>query len=257
MILGCREGRGRGFYIIQGNELIFFLNNGIFSSESVLEITYILPQHRGHMLRFANKPDNVFTEIISDALDMAIDQIEEDIELEEEDGFVFLYFDEKFIESFGGIHDGIPIILNELRKIQKAHVSKDVYMPTDIHFKMLDRILRNYCDLYNDVLSQEEDSILKCNGKKIQTLSFGAILDFFFWDTDYDLDERTASALFEDKLLREQISSVSIQAVNTALGKPVDFSDIVLEKWGEPDWSDSDDYETYWLDSDDDDDDDD
>lgn len=201
------------------------------------------------MIRFANKPDKVFNEIITNALEIAIDQIEDDVGLNEKDGFTFLYFDELFINSFGGVHDGIPIILNELKKIEKAHLSIDIYMPTDIHFKMLDRILQNYCDLYNDEFHLHEKCEIKCNGKILQTLSYDDILDFFFWDTDYDLDEETALALLRNKQLREQIdSSISIQALNTASGKPIDFSDLKMEKWGDPDWTDLGDYSDFWLD---------
>lgn len=200
------------------------------------------------MLRFATKPDNVFNEILNNALEMVIDQIENDIEADDEDGFIFLYFEEEFVKSFGGVHDGIPIILNELKKIEKAHHSNDIYIPTDIHFKMLDRILDTYCDLYNDEFHLHEESTVKCNGETLHALSYDAIIDTFFWDRDYDFDALTASGLLQDKQLRERFdSTLSIQALNTAIGIPVDFSDLKMEKWEGEDWSDNFDYSEFWL----------
>ncbi len=201
------------------------------------------------MLRFENKPDEVFTQIVTDSLDMAIDMIEHAIELKEEERFVYFYFEEPFVKSFGGVNDGTKMILNELRKLKRAHVSDDIYMPTDIHFKILDRLLWNYCDLYNEELRFSDDSALQCNGETIQTLTHYRILDYFFWDTDYDFDEKTACFLLENKFVREQVGS-SIQALNTAVGKLVDFSDLKLEKTDRFSWDDSDegDYSGLWLD---------
>lgn len=200
------------------------------------------------MLRFTKKPDEVLTEIISNALEIAIGHIDLDIKFNNEDGLTFVYFDEKFVNSFGGARDGIPIILNELKKLMQAHLSSDVYMPTDIHFKMLDRVLRTYCDLYNDEFHVSAEDAIKCSGEIIQRLSFDEIQDLFFWDMDYDLDEKTAQALFNNKQLREYLDlSISIQALNTVLGIPVDFSDLKLEKWVEPNWSESEDYSDFWL----------
>jgi len=205
------------------------------------------------MLRFASKPDKVFTEIISNALSLAIYHFENDIETNNSNGFAFIYFDEKFVNSFGGVKDGIPIILNEIKKIKQAHNSSEIYMPTDIHFKMLDRILLTYCALYTEELHRHEKFTIKCNGEILKKLAYDEILDFFFWDTDYDLDETIASALLFNKQLREQVDpSISIQALNTASGKPVDFSDLKMEKWDEPepDWTDLVDYSDLWLNKD-------
>ncbi|MFW5785522.1 MAG: hypothetical protein ACOCW1_04985 [Chitinispirillaceae bacterium] len=202
------------------------------------------------MLRFANKPDEVFTQMISDALDLVIDQIGLDIELKEENGFALIYFGEKLVNSFGGARDGVPIILNELKKLRQAHHSDDIYMPGDLHFKLLDRILRTYCELYNDEFHRNEECVLKCNGENIQKLSYDDIFGIFFWDKDFDFNEETASALLNNSQLRNCIdSSISIQALNTSLGIPVDYSDLKLEKWeGEPEWSDTEDFSDFWLD---------
>lgn len=201
------------------------------------------------MLGFADKPDEIFTRIITDGLDLVIDQIGMDIEFKEKDGFAFTYFGQKLVNSFGGAHDGVPLILNELKKLRQAHLSSDIYMPSDLHFKLLDRILRTYCDLYNDGFYRDEECALKCKGEVIQKLLYNDIFGIFFWDKDFDFNEETASALFHNKQLRDCIdSSISIQALNTSLGIPVDFSDLKLERLEEePQWSDPEDYSDFWL----------
>lgn len=110
-------------------------------------------------------------------------------------------------------------------------------MPTDIHFKMIDGILRNFCDLYNEDLHLTKFAI-KFNGEILHKLSSEDIINFFFWDLDYDFDEVTASALLCNKQLREQVDpTISIQALNAASGNPFDFSDLKMEKWEKPDWT--------------------
>ena len=214
------------------------------------------------MLRFQNRPDKGFTWVLTSALEEAIGYLKEDID-ERFINFTQLYFDRKILKSFGGGIGGIKIIRNELEKLLKAHQSKDVYMPTDRHFQLLDRILSHFCGCYGDTVdgilnepdpkTRKEYSslVLKHKRKPVLALDFDTIFEQFFWDNDYDLPPELAQALNQGSgKLVQQVADISGVALGASLGTAVDTSDLQLEKYEpDPEWLTKED-DDWWLHSD-------
>jgi hypothetical protein len=191
------------------------------------------------MLRFASKPDKVFTKIVERSLEEAIGRLKEDIE-EDFINFVDLYFEDEIVRSFGGGIGAVRLLKETLEKILQAHKEKDVvYMPTDLHFKLLDRVLQVFCDCYGDLIGEMGEKDLKVyqlkyKGKPIEQLDCGDLIDFFFWDTDYDFDPVVALELQKNKTFSQNMDTSSV-AINASIGIAPDTEDLTLTKWDDGD----------------------
>jgi hypothetical protein len=115
-------------------------------------------------------------------------------------------------------------------------------MPTDHHFKLMDRILNIYCDLYNDYVQDGTFDIICYKERPIKKLNAGCIIESYFWDEDYDFPPQTAKSMSqpENKHIVDMMG-LSDDAVSASLNLPVDSSDMALEKFEEDeDWKESD-----------------
>lgn len=180
------------------------------------------------MLHFACTPDAVFSKFLTSALENAIQLIEKDIENDAPEEILF--FEEQILRAFGGGIDGAKLLLRELKKLLQAHLSPKCYMPTDRHFQLLDRVISAHCDLYNDGLW---DPKLRYKRKRIQTLDFECILEFFFWDIDYDFSPEVAIRLMKLKrrsIPGDTLRTLSDSALAASAGLPVDGIDLILEE---------------------------
>lgn len=198
------------------------------------------------MLRFQNKPDVVFSEFLKRSLEECIDDIGEDLEYSLDD-FSNRHFEDEIIKSFGGGKEGLTLIRRELEKLLAAQTSEDLYMPTDRHFKLLDRILSTEVDCYNDAVKEMDEEAFKKyvlkdeHGNPVKELDFDFILAHFFWDTDYDLTPEHAKFLLskEGSDARERGDFMKVGLLSS-MNAPVDGEDLLLEKveltpstWGE------------------------
>lgn len=191
------------------------------------------------MLRFATKPDHIFTQIINDSLDMSIDSLR----LSEE-GFGDNWIDEYTFKLFGSRND---IIIHEMKKLRTANNSPDLFMPTDYHFRLLDRVLDWYCDLYNDSITFSTDMLMILNGKPIKHIDINEIRTTFLWDNDYELlDSLLVSQ--NKELSRKILGELNVEesGINIQLGKLADLKDLTLEQYQhDPDWGEVDD--DFWF----------
>ena len=191
------------------------------------------------MLRFASKPDAVFSELVKRVLEEVIGQLEDDLEFNYNDGggWVSIYFEKETIKAFGGDKEGIALIKKELEKLLAAHGSKDVYMPSDYHFKLLDRIITFWSDVYSDSAAEwdsdpkSKECVLRYRGKPIYEIDKNAILETFFWDTDYDFNPELAKSLSANRILKDRVADVSNSAINASLNREPDTEDLKLVKW--------------------------
>lgn len=170
----------------------------------------------------------VFTEILENALSMSIDIIK--FEGIEPDVF---WLDEFTVRLFGGRAD---ILLNEMQKLYAAHNHEDLFLPTDYHFLLLDRVLNWYCIIYNDT---DDESLLIYKGDVVvPKLDIDSIRNTFFFDSDYEqLDPLIlygASSHMSDVFDK---MGMSPSGKNIQKGKLVDCADLKLEKWTQDmDW---------------------
>jgi hypothetical protein len=171
-----------------------------------------------------------------------IDEITEDLEyLEDGEELDEYCFEEGIIKAFGGSKSGIELINRELQKLLKAHQSEKFYMPNDRHFQLLHRVLSSYCDIYNDTfgLFTDEDggddsSIHRdIKGDVIEELDIDMIIEYFFWDMDFDLPIETAIVMKNsvNKTI-QKMGDFSNVAINASCNAPVDGEDLLLAEAG-------------------------
>ncbi len=187
------------------------------------------------MLKFATKPDTVFTSVLENSLDLAIDNLR----FQGTDTDIF-WLDDFTIKLFG---NRVDILLNEMQKILAAHIHADLFMPTDYHFLLLDRALSLYCDIYND--SDDDSLLIYKDNTAVQHLDIDSIRSTFFYDTDYELLDvpvmREVSKLVFDSL------GMSPSGKNIQKGNEADLSDLTLEKCTpDTDWDTVD--QDFWFD---------
>ena len=178
------------------------------------------------MLRFASKPDQIFTRLINESLDMALDFIDEE------------QIDEHWLDSwtFKLFGSRVDIIIYEIKKLRAAHNRPELLMPTDLHFRLLDKILEWFCIIYND--TTETQDLVTGDGHLIGKFNIDEIRSTFFWDCDYDTLGITSISEQTSELF--SIIGMSPSAINIQKGIPADLSDLTLVKMEEdPEWAEA------------------
>jgi hypothetical protein len=181
------------------------------------------------MLRFNQKPDKAFEAIVNSALDIAIDEL----------GNEYGDFDENYEELISLF--GKDLLISELETLLKVHKSNKLYMPTDYHFLVLDRILNDYIDYHNDRV-MEEKKPQKIGKFLIKQIDFDAIHTIFFWDADYDLPKDTMNNLNSAAKDLMRFDKATFGVVNRM--KP-HKEDLILEEFLKEEWQRKECYDYY------------
>jgi len=169
------------------------------------------------MIRFQYTPDKVFQALLQNALELARDMVAE----EEEDE------DLKWLEISSSLMDK-QVLLAQLDKLMAAHQSQETFMPTDYHFLILFEALGAFCDLVNDDI--QDGAITQFADIKIAGIRFGALLDEYFWDTDFLMDPEDFNALNEEQKAALDFSQETFGIINSLAPHP----DELLLKPGSP-----------------------
>jgi hypothetical protein len=193
------------------------------------------------MLRFAIKPDAVFTELLEAALSVGRDTL--DLVGPRLD---FHWLDENTWKLFG---ESTVILNNELNKLIEANRSADLYMPTDYHFRLIDKVLEWYCEIYNDEMKFGTDGAIYYKETPIPYFSIDSIRSDFFWDMDFELFEILGGDRSENAQQMLNMMGVSKSGRNMQQGRSPDLEEFTLQKW-EPDsdWNTVDHYgDDFWF----------
>ncbi len=193
------------------------------------------------MLRFATKPDEVFTELLDAALSFArdtLDNVGPDLN--------FHWLDENTWKLFG---QSTVILNNELVKLIEANKSCDLYQPTDYHFRLIDKVLEWYCDLYNDWIEEDLECAIYYKDTTIPHFNIYSIRSDFFWDMDFELFEVLGGNRSENAQEILSLMGVSNAGRNMQQGKSPDLREFTLQKCEpDPDWSTVEDYgDDFWF----------
>jgi hypothetical protein len=132
------------------------------------------------MLRFTEKPDEIFLTILREAIDEESGYIENSIG------------DPEFFKGsypFSSRHFTPALALQTLERLRTASEAEELYNLTDYHWELLYEVLRGYTDLFND---KEASSELP-EKYGVKEINFSAMIEKFFWDTDFMQD---ADSLF-------------------------------------------------------------
>lgn len=192
------------------------------------------------MLYFQSRPDSIFSVVVSDALEFALDGITTG-----GDDWRVNY------ERIGACMS-TDIARREIRRLVKAHADEEcVYQVTDYHWLLIFECLALYCEILNDLAPERVDGRFDVGGHRFRYLDFDAIVEVYFWDTDFlwtpeDLPTREA----------REIAGCSEQIFGIAHGLAPHPEELEFTRVDDPQWFEeravdpyeSDHYPTTWVD---------
>jgi hypothetical protein len=127
------------------------------------------------MLRFTEKPDEIFLTILREAID-------------EESGYIENSMgDPEFFKGsypFSSRHFTPALALQTLERLRAASEAEELYNLTDYHWELLYEVLRGYTSYFNDDAATSQ--LPEKYG--IKEINFEGMIAKFFWDTDFMQD---------------------------------------------------------------------
>jgi hypothetical protein len=130
------------------------------------------------VLRFANKPDDIFVLLINEAIEDMISYLEMDEDVDERQDAL-----RASMPRSSALFDAADVMaqLGTLREFLNAD---KLYKPSDYHWLLLYECLRSYCDYFND---EHPGDVYKVH--HIESIDFAWLIDYYFWDTDFLSDD--------------------------------------------------------------------
>jgi hypothetical protein len=128
------------------------------------------------MIRFAEKPDEIFLTILREAIDEESGYIEDSAH------------DAQFFEGsypLSSRHFTPALAVQTLQRLKTASEAQELYILTDYHWELLYEVLRGYTDLFND---QEATTSVLPEKYGIKEISFSDMIGKFFRDNDFMQD---------------------------------------------------------------------
>ncbi len=169
------------------------------------------------MLRFEIQPDTVFLDMLDDAIEQLIDEMDLEEPSDQDESFaVDMPRSSRFFTT--------QKAKKQLRTLQRAIHAAELYQPTDYHWLLLYECLKLYCGLFNDLPS---GVISEKYG--IESIDFNELIDYFFWDIDF-LNDHISELPME---AREQLG-VSPETFGLSMGMKPHPEELAL-KLCEPD----------------------
>jgi len=133
------------------------------------------------MLRFEAPPDKVFLAILHAALALQKGYVEELMEAEEGPASHWWPATEPMLARFFDPSTAVQLI----ERLLAASEETQLYQLTDYHWLMIYRCLETFCDLHNDEAAIDPSGRAEVGPYAIGSIDFHAIVDRFFWDTDF------------------------------------------------------------------------
>jgi len=150
------------------------------------------------MLRFQTAPDRVFTEILTEGIEMMISEITDLLEYAEDEK------EEKeelkwLLPNASKVFN-TKTALNTLEQMLICHKKPEVYYLNDYHYLLLYDTLENFCIIKNDLVkdaktNKDKREISKIGSFYIEELDFDGIIDIYFFDVDFLIDADTIMEL--------------------------------------------------------------
>ena len=165
------------------------------------------------MLYFQTRPDRVFLAILQEALQGAREELD------------FAPTDEAADEHYRVLYPELTRffergeLVEVLDRLLQAQRQPAMYEISDYHWLVLHECLEVFCDLRNDAALDDDGQV---GPYIIDTIDFGAIVDRFFWDIDFQL----GSVLLEAEERAPGRVQASRQAWKIAAGLRPDPEDL-------------------------------
>jgi hypothetical protein len=118
-----------------------------------------------------------------------------------------------------------------LAQVLTASRAWELYQPTDYHWLLLYDGLRAYCVIHNDYAGGAPTKTLPVGPYQIGPIDFDAVVDEYFWDTDFLLDGPILAGLGPEG---RQNMGVTDEVFGIAQGLPPHADELTLTLWAEP-----------------------
>jgi len=118
-----------------------------------------------------------------------------------------------------------------LAQLLTASRAPELYQLTDYHWLLLYDCLRVYCVIHNDYTGEAPTKTLPVGSCEIGPIDFDAVVDQYFWDTDFLLDGPTLAGLGP---AGRQSMGVGDEVFGIAQGLPPHADELTLTLWAEP-----------------------
>ena len=135
------------------------------------------------MLRFSKNPDDVFTAILEESLQFVMDEVSDLIETNDLDYYaIILVFSHKIFHP--------KRALETLEKLLGCHKQPELYNLNDYHYLLIYDALYLFSTIHNDRVKEaktkkDRSEASMIDSFKIKEIDFDAMVDFYFWDTDF------------------------------------------------------------------------
>jgi hypothetical protein len=130
------------------------------------------------MLLFQEKPDKIFTQILHEALDIAIDIVK--FPDEDKDGEYYRLFFPNASKNFS--RDMAFYVLEELKEYC---ADPNLWKMTDYHLVLLYDALKHYCDVAGDCAKDSGETMLSIGDYKVWEVNFDDMIACYFRDLDF------------------------------------------------------------------------
>ena len=134
-----------------------------------------------------------------------------------------------------------------LAQLLTAIRAPGLYQLTDYHWLLLYDGLRVYCALHNDAAREAPTTTLPVGPYQIGPIDFDAVVDQYFWDTDFLLESPTLTELRPEG---RQSLGVADEVFGIAQGLPPHPEELSLTRWAGPGWEEpggQDEAEGAWI----------
>jgi hypothetical protein len=121
------------------------------------------------------------------------------------------------------------------------------HLLTDYHWLLLYDGLRVYCEFHNVYAPEARTQTLPVGLYQIGPIDFDAVVDQYFWDTDFLLEGPILAGLGPEG---RQSMGVADEVFGIAQGLPPHPDELMFTPWAEPDWEESgeqDEAEGTWV----------
>lgn len=165
------------------------------------------------MLRFAKNPDDVFTAILEESLQFIMDEIKASIEVNDlEDYATILVFSHNIFSP--------KLALDTLERLLECHRKPELYDLNDYHYLLIYDSLYFLSTIHNDAVKDAKTKKARIEAStigpfKIEEIDFDAIVDHYFWDTDFLL---TSKDLFDLGMEKRKEMGISKEALAISQG---------------------------------------
>jgi hypothetical protein len=130
------------------------------------------------MLRFAHKPDQLFLLLFNDAIEFVLRQLNLYGERHAEPADLREFLSDTLPRSAELFT--FDLAVEQLKALQAANAQPQVVQPTDYHWLLLYEMFEFYCEMTEGMPTGP-----LYNQYGITDINFDALIDFFFWDTDF------------------------------------------------------------------------